>query len=339
LCGPLSCSFATNANCVGDDCGQDTLCVERGYFGEECFADSACDLEAGPIASVTVIRDESRFMVGDRVYLDSSRCLSASDDELTYRWYFSSVPDESETRIEPESAPSASSIESESTDLLPSFLLDVRGQYQVCLQVCDSSGRCTSPDAEEECHRDFCMWISTDYLGHIVIKATWDHPNGNVDVHYIRSGAVYGDIGAGGDCFPGNDYPGPCGEQEAFHEGNPSPDYCVPGDPLDDPFFANEDNCGYGPEMLVHDNPCDDTYRLWLTYEEDWGRGSTVARVRIYSGDGPPEEPEHLFDGERVLDAEDCHWFVGEVTWAQGRATFREPVGQSYVCGAGNPEE
>jgi len=345
----LFCSTASLFGCAGDqsqtecgdpDCSSRKVCVERGYFGEECFGDQVCDLEDGPVSSVTVFREESRHMVGDHVFLDSSRCLSAPDAELSYRWYFQSVPEESDTRLEPEVGSAGSPIDSESEAPQPSFLLDVRGHYQVCLQVCDQTGACTSPDSDQECHQDFCIWIASDYLSHIAVRATWDHPDANLDLHYIRSGAMYADLsdGPSGDCHPSNELPGPCSGQEDFRGGNPSPDYCTPGDPLDDPFFSQEDNCGYGPEMLVHDFPCDDTYRLWLSYEEDWGRGSTLARVRLYSGDGPPEEPEHLADLEHELEAKGCHWLVGEITWSEGLASFEASTADNYVCGVDNPE-
>ncbi|NOZ86900.1 MAG: hypothetical protein GXP49_11645 [Deltaproteobacteria bacterium] len=231
----------------------------------------------------------------DTVLLDGTGSHSPSGKTITYRWYFKKAPMDSHTGFNPECNPGAvTAMDSCSNAAQPSFFVDLVGTYEPCLEICEQGGACTS---DPECKNDKCVTINANPKKAIITQLVWDHPKTDVDLHYIRSGAKYGDTTAtnpGGDC----------------HYFNPHPDYCKAGDKSDDPSLDIDDVEGYGPENIGHTHPCDDTYRIWVTYYEDYSLGSTMAKVRVFIKGVQQNEQTH------ILEKRNCHWLVGTVKWS-----------------------
>jgi len=270
--------------------------------------------------AVIAVTDPSLSCIGplDTVSLDGTGSHSPSGRTIRYRWYFKKAPSGSHTGYVPECNPgAANTLESCSTSAQPTFFADLAGVYEPCLEICEDGGACTSDPA---CGSDACVEIDAchqcDYLH---VQLVWDHPETDVDLHYIRSGAMYGDPTAespGGDC----------------HFLNEHPDYCEAGNDSDDPSLDIDDIHGHGPENINHSDICDDEYRIWVSYKEDHGKGSTTARVRVYLEGVQHAEESH------ILDRKNCHWLVGKIIWSEHSGTFEAATTDSYVCGVDNPE-
>lgn len=194
------------------------------------------------------------------------------------------------------------------------------------LPEADASSPETEPDAalekESESAPDLQEKIegkdTNEYQpgGFTTVEIVWNDGKSDIDIHYIRSGAKYGDTNSdnpGGDC----------------HWGNPEPNYCS-SDNSDDPLLKIDDPHGYGPEEIIHPKPCPDEYRIWVSCYNDGGYENIAVQATIYS---------YLFNVTReyVLERRDCHWLVGRVLWPEGR--FVPATENNYVCGKPNPED
>jgi len=287
-----------------------------------------CDPDAEQLCPVAVIgltdplSDEVKPL--DTGVLDGSASNSPLGKNIRYRWYFSQAPPDSHTGFRPESNPGATrTTESGSTSAQPTFFADLAGVYRICLEVCQLNGdgsvdRCSSDAC---CGGDACMMVGAVPREAIHVALVWEQPETDVDLHYIHAGATYGDREIDkpdGDC----------------HFFNPHPDYCASGDDSDDPSLDIDDVRGYGPENINHDNPCDGEYRIWVSYYEDKGMGSTRAKLRVFIKGVQVAETSH------ILDRRNCHWLAGKVVWSGDSGSF-EPADPSddYICGQNNPEQ
>jgi len=251
----------------------------------------------------------------DTVTFDGSQSHSAAGKTISYRWYFNQAPADSHTSFSPESNPgAASTLESESTSAQPTLFMDLAGTYRACLEICEEGGGCTSDTGSTG---DACLDILSLPREQLHVQLVWDHPETDLDLHYI-GGGLYGDRTdtSSGDC----------------HFFNLHPDYCTPGDESDDPSLDIDDVRGYGPENVNHNNVCNGEYRIWVTYYEDKGMGSTRAKVRVFV------RGVMIAEASQELTSRNCHWLVGKVEWTDGAALWIPAVSGNYVCGTDNPE-
>jgi len=291
----------------------------RAAYGDLSGTCGAC-----PLAMIEVTDPPDIDDIGplDTVTLDGSGSTSTSGKTIRYNWYFSRAPSDSHTGYKPESNPgAANTLESHSTSAQPTFFVDLAGVYKSCLEICElnDDGTVNACTSDMECQNDACVEIDATPRESIHVQLVWDHPETDVDLHYIHAGATYGDREIDrpdGDC----------------HFFNPHPDYCVAGDDTDDPSLDIDDVRGYGPENINHDEPCDGEYRIWASYYEDKGMGSTRAKVRVFIKGVMASESSH------ILDRRNCHWLVGKVIWSGENGTFEEATEGNYVCGQNNPE-
>jgi len=270
-----------------------------------------------PVPVINIL--DSNIKPLSTVILDGSASKAKHERALTYRWYFKSVPTDSRTLLSPPADPNVQSpLESTSTSEKPNFFLDVVGSYIVCLDVCEVLGKCSN---DEECGNTECTEIFVGPTKDIYIQLTWNDSKADLDLHYIRHDAKYNDSteGApGGDCY----------------YNNPSPDYCIPMDDLDDPKLEIDDVEGFGPEVISHDRPCDDSYRIWVSYC-DLGKNIPVeAKLKVFI------EGAKVADLSYELETSNCHWHPGHIEWSGGTGKFVENEGGDYyICNKENPEQ
>ena len=350
-----------NGNCVNpcdnQPCSANSTCRASGFDLYECL------LCPEAIAEIT-IPEVDEIHVADYVKLDSAASFSRSGSSLVYRWYFVEEPVGSSSALEPDT-----------TDSAPYFAVHTIGRYIVCLEVSEAGG---AKSSDNNCGGDACLEINVKPpTEDIFVELVWDHPETDVDIHYIRSGGKYGErkdrrgtaYNSPGcedvqDCIDefGNDYTMcreglcvyPCASDwdcenrygsdflcvydicvknhlaGDCHFFNPHPYYCVISSTSDDPSLTIDDVRGFGPEVISHDNPCDDEYRIWASYYEDKGMGSSGAKVRVFIKGMQVAEESH------ELLRRNCHWLVGKVKWPEG--TFEVATENNYVCGVNNPE-
>lgn len=100
------------------------------------------------------------------------------------------------------------------------------------------------------------------------VKIAWNTNDTDVDSHLLAPGGVLFDCVT--DCF----------------FGNPSPDWGVIGDWIDDPFLDVDDVDGYGPENINISEPLAGTYKFVVHYYADSHNGgaqSSATTVELYS--------------------------------------------------------
>jgi hypothetical protein len=141
----------------------------------------------------------------------------------------------------------------------------------------------------------------------LTIKVSWDEDLCDVDSHLIVPGGTFFDCDT--DC----------------HFGNPSPDWGVQGDWIDDPFLDVDDVDGYGPEHINVSEPQPGTYRFVIhyykdSYDDGWdGAGSSVGtnttvEVLSYGQVVATFGPEFLDQTNRNWDVFDLEWISPSVT-------------------------
>lgn len=143
----------------------------------------------------------------------------------------------------------------------------------------------------------------------LLIKLSWNEDMTDVDSHLIMPGGSFFDCYS--DC----------------HFGNPSPDWGVQSDWIDDPFLDVDDVDGFGPEHINLSEPQTGTYKYVVHYYSDSHDGSfstdTDATVEVYSygvllGTFGPVN----------LDQTNRNWDVFTIDWPSATVT---PLGNTYM--------
>ncbi len=130
-------------------------------------------------------------------------------------------------------------------------------------------------------------------------ELTWDQDVTDLDLHVINSGDI-ADYWTDRDCY----------------FGNPSPDWGMPGEGVDNPLYGGDVDDGYGPEAVNIVQPADATYVVAVAYHNDWGTGATTAPQVDVKLDGAVL---HTFEG--VPLSEQDVLFMGTFTWPTEAAT------------------
>ncbi len=152
----------------------------------------------------------------------------------------------------------------------------------------------------------------------LTIKLTWDEDETDVDSHLIAPG---------GDFFS-------C-ETDCFYS-NPSPEWGLPDNWLDDPFLDVDDVDGYGPEHINISEPVIGTYTYVVHYFDDTYLGSgssgTNATVEVlsYGQVIATFGPTYLDKTDRTWDVFTIHWPTKSVVPID--TTWMVPPSQLNTC-------
>jgi len=305
-------------------------------FGAGCGSDDGSRVNtACPGANILVHSEDGEEISGpiepaDSIYLSAELSQQSYSNQIYHTWYFEEWATGSRAGIFPGSNSEATtSAESESWDPEPIIVIDLSGHYRVCVELCEVDGACSS---DSSCEGNPCVDIEVVQPGDLYIELLWDHPGAKAKMHYLRSGAAFGDDTSdfpGGDCF----------------YANRDPDYCIEGDDSDNPNMSYNspqhtlDAIASTARNLFHDNPCDDTYRLWVGFEGVPNEDSeTEATIRIHM-DG-----ELITESSRSLrvarsDHQPTYWKPGSIKWTGSTGEFIEATEDNYFPNARNPEQ
>jgi hypothetical protein len=244
-----------------------------------------------PEASVTLLARLNRAPVADagpdrqtdpfvEVVLDGSASYDPDGDEpLTYAWRLMRAPEGSTAGLLSADGPQAR--------LTP----DLVGVYEAELRVRDATGlESLLPDRAA---------VTALPKERLLVELVWDSPIGDLDLHVLAPGGIYGGLL---DC----------------HWANPNPDWGVPGDPTDDPSLLRDDLAGFGPETFGYGAPLPGDYRVVVDYFSSHtpsGQEPTTATLRVYL-DG-------LLAAEfaRRLGQQGERWEALSIRWPEGGVT------------------
>ena len=234
------------------------------------------------------------------ITFDGSHSYAGSEDTAvsSYTWTWYDVPEDSGWAIG--SSDGFDSPHGEQTTVTPPVL----GAYMASLEA---AGANTAGSSNLAVATGFAI-----NLQGLEIRLTWDKDNTDLDLHLINGAQLTGNYWTANDCY----------------FGNPSPDWGMQGEGLDNPVLLSDVDSGYGPESINVIQPPDGTYAVAVTYHNDWDTGvSTTPQVSIWF-DGAEL---HTFQGT-TLDEGDVQ-FMGTFDWPFTAATEQGGVSSHLSLG------
>ncbi len=201
------------------------------------------------------------------VSLDGSASVDPVGGGLTYHWFLVEAPEGSNGLLFDADQP------------VSSLLVDVAGDWEVQLQVEDSTGIRSAPAT---CHFE----AVPENLIHV--ELVWDSDEADMDLHLAQAG--YSLFEAGGDVSWCNESP-EWGESGAAD--NPT---------------LEQDSEAYGPENIVIPEPANGNYDVRVHYYKDNGSNRTDATVRIWLNGSLRSEYTREMNHNDV-------WDVGYIRW------------------------
>lgn len=165
----------------------------------------------------------------------------------------------------------------------PQAQVDIAGDYDVTLQVCNEVDVCSAP-----AHQRVEVIPDED----IHVELLWDGPSADFDLHVVQDG---------GDFF-----------QEPYDACfcNPEPDWGDSG-ASNDPSLDIDDRSGYGPENINVAEPADGDYTIYVHYFADNADDDVVATLRVFT------YGELVSETSRVMSYNNV-WQAGRVRWPAG---------------------
>lgn len=223
------------------------------------------------------------------------------DDPITYRWELISKPEGSTTYLEQARTPT------------PSFWVDLAGRYEARLVVTDALGL--------ESQNRAVTVIEALPTNAVRIELIWDHPDSDLDLHFIREGGSFCD----------------CGTDVHYRDCARAPNW-FPATPGANPRLDIDDRSGFGPEninldgdgpnrfippgnyqIVVHYYSSNDDISTWPTTVSN-----AIVRVYIYG----------LLAAElsKPLERDGDLWTAGILTWPSGQVSGGGQVTGGQIC-------
>ncbi len=204
--------------------------------------------------------------------------------EFSWSWY--DVPDESTWEIG--SSDGFASPDGETTKVTP----EAPGAYMARLQVAGET-------AGESSNLSVATGFAVSVQG-LEFRLTWDADTTDLDLHLINGAALQGNYWSDNDCY----------------FGNPTPDWGLAGEGLDNPALISDVDTGYGPESIQVLQPSVGTYAVAVSYHNDWDTGATTTPEVSIWFDG---EVLHSFPGTSLEEGQVM--FMGTLEWPGQTAT------------------
>lgn len=146
--------------------------------------------------------------------------------------------------------------------------VDLAGFWAIRLTVLDTRGAGSVNEAVVSFNA-----VPTDAIH---VQLVWDHPNSDVDLHFLRDISAPGSATPEWDSFGGDDcYFGNCKVTSGGLDWFPEEVEANPTLDVDDLY-------GYGPENINIDTPHAGKYMAAVHYWSDHGEGDTVAVLRLF---------------------------------------------------------
>jgi len=262
----------------------------------------------GNLPPVAVIEAPTVIDPFTRVDVDARGSFDPDDPPdlpLSYTWTLVDVPAGSQARLQSRSAPTSA------------FFADVTGSYQLRLEVTDGIGLVGDATQVIEARPD----------EGIRVELVWDHPDSDVDLHFIRDGGEFCDCG-------GN----LAGAPSDVHYRCMRPDW-YPEAPGANPILDVDDDAGFGPEVLIIEGDGEerlipeDRFRIEVHYFNDKDEVSSFpttvsnATVRVFfSG-------RRVAEYDRALASTGVRWVVAEIDWPAWTLTEIDQAFDGFGCG------
>lgn len=239
-----------------------------------------------------------------RVDLDASPSFDPDDppdEPLTYAWELVSVPRGSQARLQSRTAPQSA------------FFADVSGEYVLALEVTDALG---TPGR-------VVRTLSAVPQEGIRVELIWDHPESDVDLHFIRGNQF---------CTCGMGVPG--ADSDVHYRCREGDWY--PETPAANPVLDVDDRSGFGPEVVLMREPesiPQDRFIVAVHYFNDkrttssYPTSTSNATVRIFISGLLVAE----FD-QALLQTGDL-WEVAAIDWPSGEIQEAGAVREGVPCG------
>ncbi|MEQ9500119.1 MAG: choice-of-anchor D domain-containing protein [Deltaproteobacteria bacterium] len=252
---------------------------------------------------VAVPGDDLTVEPWSRVTLDGSESYDQDippDEPLTYRWRLVAKPDGSTTALE------------RARTVRPSFWADLTGVYEVELVVIDSLGLESEPKV---------VLIEALPTNAIRIELTWDHPDSDLDLHFLRPTYEFC------DCITDVHYRD-CAREPIW----------FPQFPGANPRLDVDDRSGFGPENINLDGDGTDRYipdgeyRIAVHYYasneavSSWPTNESNATVRVFVYGLLAAEVS------RKLEQDNDLWEVGTLSWPSGTLTPSQGYFRGLLC-------
>lgn len=253
-----------------------TGCPQYELTGKSATAVARVERTNGELAPTAAIPYPDTFTFdGSQSFVGNN---DSAADKFTWTWYM--VPEESGWEVG--SSDGFSDPNGVRTEVTPPAL----GTYMAELVAeSDTGGASTN------------LAVATAFavnLQGLEFRLTWDADTTDLDLHVINGSSLQGAYWTDNDCY----------------FGNPTPDWGMPGEGVDNPMLIEDVDTGYGPESVNISNPADGTFAVAAAYHNDWDTGiTTVPDVAVYV-DGVEI---HSFPGSQ-LQMGDVQ-FMGTFTW------------------------
>jgi len=234
------------------------------------------------------------------ITFDGSESFAGSEEtpatNFTWTWY--DVPEESGWAIG--SSDGFDSPHGEQTSVAPPVL----GAYMAALEA---AGNNTAGSINLAVATGFSVQLQG-----LEVRLTWDKNNTDLDLHLINGTQLTGNYWTINDCY----------------FGNPSPDWGMQGEGLDNPVLLTDVDTGYGPESINVVEPTDGTYAVAVAYHNDWDTGvTTTPQVSLWY-DG---EELHTYQGTELSEGD--VQFMGTFDWPYSAAADEGGVSSHLSLG------
>jgi hypothetical protein len=236
-----------------------------------------------PVAQAQLVNNPDNIAPLDQVVFDGRSSFSPVEDISIAEYHWSLI-----------ARPPGSTAVVQDADLAEAGLMaDLAGDYTVELFVVDSEGvRSVSPAI---------LQFRAVPKDAVHVQLTWDHPNADLDLHFIRANAANPDdpfaaFDLSFDAYFSNRFPDDWYDEQRQH-----------------PRLDIDDQRGFGPENINIEEPAEDTFQAWVHY---WNDNSdsvqpepTEAVLRVYIHGLLTHEAVHWFDSDQVM------WKAIQMDW------------------------
>lgn len=259
--------------------------------GDPFVPDTDVDWTPGtPVARCAAAPDAVEPPLGEAHVSGAGSHDPAGDVPLTYSWTIASAPPGADLHLGVDD------------DEALAFTPNVAGTWLAELTVRNSTGAVSAPcSAAVEVVPAQSLWV----------ELSWDNTNDDLDLHVLRSGAVFG---SDDDCYPGNCTP--IGVAPQLNWGGAGSD--------DDPLLL-EDSVDQGPEIVSIGDPAGGTYAIAVHDALNDDPGDTQARIRVFIDGLEGYRLERTLRAEPSTD-DALLWFA-EVSYPNRSVTTCPPGG------------
>ncbi len=222
----------------------------------------------------------------------------------------------------------------------PTHQVNVSGTYKYCLDVCDTTGKCSN---DPDCNTTACKTVQVIPKGGIHVELTWNTPGdsnqfdegpdagSDLDLHFTHPFATGPDIDGDGKPDPWFNIPYDC------YWANKNPQWeSVNANVKDDPTLDRDDTDGAGPENLTLDVPhTGRVYTIGVHYWNDHGYGDSDPTIKVFIYGQKKAEFTMSKSCGTMMHQHDM-WTVATITW-RGYEAGTEPAIINFVTGKNTP--